>query len=315
MRQIMRLRALAALPAAFSVALLAGCGGSDNGGTRMHEVRMAAHGAEDNPELRARWTAYKALIERATGLPVKLYESSDYNGSIQAMASNQVDLAMLAGGGYANLDAQVGKLAAPILTYREAEGGTGYYSVMMVKRTSPFHTLADLKGHTLGYVDFNSTSGYLYPRAKMREEGIDPDHFFGKTTFAGGHTQAVMALENGQFDAAVLYMSGGTPQTGFSTGALYTMSRQGMVKPEDFRSVWSAGPIPNAAIVVRTDRPQSFIDTIRGAFAAMPYDDPQTWSETGQPGGSTVAAVDRSHYATIIKLRADSLAQRRKAHS
>ena len=307
----MLFRPLAALlPAALFAALLAGCG-RGGGEARMHEVRMAMTASASDPALARRWVAFKALIEKATGLPVKVYQSSDYNGTIQAVASNQVDVAALAGGGYANVDAQIGKLASPILTTRDAEGAIGYYSVVIVKRDSPYHSLADLKGRTFGYVDFNSTSGYLYPRAKMREQGIEPDTLFGKTSFSGGHTQSVLAMENGQFDAALVEMLGGTPETGFSAGPYYTLARRGLIDPKDFRIIWAAGPIPNAALVVRTDRPQSFIDTVRGAAAALPFDDPQTWSDIGQLDGSTYTAVDRSHYATIIKLRAQDIAHRR----
>lgn len=277
----------------------------------MTQVRIAGQGQQDDPAVAQRWTAYEQQIQKATGLPVKLYESSDYNGTIQAVSSNQVDVATLAGGGYANVDAQVGGLVAPILTARDAEGSIGYYSAIIVKKTSPYHTLADLKGRSLGYVDFNSTSGYLFPRAAMREQGVDPDTFFGKTSFAGGHTQSVMALENGQFDAAVIMMSGGTPTTGFTTGAFWTLARKGMIKADDYRIIWTAGPIPNGVMVVRTDRPQAFIDTVRGAIATIAYDDPKMWTEIGQRDGSTYAAVNRSHYETIIKLRADDIARRR----
>jgi phosphonate transport system substrate-binding protein len=161
------------------------------------------------------------------------------------------------------------------------------------------------------YADFNSTSGYLFPRAKMREQGFDPDTQFSKTGISGGHTQSVMAVENGQFDAAVVYMTGGTPQTGFSSGPVFHLAQLGLIKAGDFRVIWSAGPIPNTALSVRSDRPQWFIDQVRGAAAALPYDDPKTWSDIGQSDGSTYAAVDRSFYASIIKLRAQDIARHR----
>lgn len=272
---------------------------------------MAVRGSEDDPMITRRLTAYKTYIGKATGLPVKLYESSDYNGTIQALSSGQVDIATIAGGGYANVDAQIGELAQPILTVRQAEGDIGYYSGLLVMANSPYRSIQDLKGKTLGYVDFNSTSGYLFPRAVMREQGIDPDIFFGRSSFAGGHTQAVMALDNGQFDATIINMGGGDPKHGFTTGAHFTMARRGVVDLDDFRIIWTAGPIPNSAVVVRTDRPQPFIDAVRGAMAALPYDDPEVWRDIGQPDGAAFTAVTREHYAPIIKLRADDIAARR----
>jgi phosphonate transport system substrate-binding protein len=278
----------------------------------MDRVRMAVRGSEDNPAMALRWAAYGELMKAATDLKVKLYESSDYNGIIQAMVSGQVDIATVAGGSYANLHAQIGDLAVPILSVRDAEGALGYYSALIVKADSPYKSLADLKGRSLGYVDLNSTSGYLYPRAKLREDGVDPDTYFGKISFAGGHTQAVMALENGQFDATIVQIGGGTPETGFTTGALYTMARRGVIEVDDFRVLWVVGPIPNSAVVVRTDRPQSFIDSVRGAMASIAYDDPGLWTDIGQPDGATFAAVDATHYAVMARLRDEEVASRRR---
>lgn len=296
--------------------VVSGCGGQGEAASgpwreQMKQVRFAVRGAEDDPTMAKRWDVYRQYLGKATGLPVKVYESSDYNGAIQAIASGQVDMAQLAAGSYANADAQVGKLVAPILTVRQAEGAMGYYSAVVVKTNSPIRSLADMKGRSLGYVDFNSTSGYLFPRAKMREQGIDPDTYFGKTSFAGGHTQAVMALENGQFDAAVISVGGGNPVDGFTTGPIQTMARRGLVDAKAFRMIWVSGPVPNVAFVTRTDRPQAFIDVTRGALAALPYDDPDLWIGIGQPDGGALTAVDRNFYADVIKLRAADIANRR----
>jgi phosphonate transport system substrate-binding protein len=307
----MLFRPLAALlPAALLTALLGGCG-RGGGEAQMHEVRMAVRSQAADPRIARRWSAFKAVFERATGLPVTLYQSTDYNGVIQAFASNQVDVAELAPDSYANVDAQIGTLAAPILAIREPEGAMGYYSGVVVKAGSPYRSLQDLRGHSLVYPDFNSTSGYLFPRGKMREQGFDPDKVFSKTGISGGHLQSVMAVENGQYDAAVVYLSGGTPQTGFAAGPIVRLAQLGMIKSGDFRIIWTAGPMPTTALSVRADRPQSFIDAVRGAAAALPYDDPKTWDDVGQINGSTFAAVDRSFYAPIIKLRAEDIAHRR----
>lgn len=308
-----------ALAAAWLGACVAACGGPRNAGVAaegdwrsgMSEVRMSIRGAEDDPDMIRQWDAYQAYLSQAIGLPVKFFEATDYNGTIQAVASGQVDIAQMGGGSYANVDAQIGPLAAPILVSRQAEGNVGYYSALMVKADSPYKTLEDLRGKTLGYVDFNSTSGYLYPRMMMRRMGVDPDTFFGKTAFSGGHTQAVMALDRGQFDAVLVNVSGGSPETGFTTGAHFTMAQRGLVDIRDFRIVWSVGEIPNSPIVVRTDRPQAFIDLVRGAYATIPYDHPDVLRQMGVADGSDYAAVDRAVYTDIIALREADIAERR----
>jgi phosphonate transport system substrate-binding protein len=283
----------------------------DDWRAELKTVKMAVSGNNDDPQIVRRRDVYRTYLTEALGVPVRLYEAADFNGVIQAVSSGQVDIAAIAGGGYANVDAQVGDKVAPMLTLRQAEGETGYYSALVVRADSPVKSLADMRGRTLGYVDYNSTSGYLYPRAAMRRQGIDPDAFFGRTSFAGAHTQAVMALANGQFEATILQVSGGTPETGFTRGPLRTLSREGMIDIDDFRIVWTAGPIPSEAMITRTDRPQAMIDLARGALAALPYDRPELWPEIGQLEGSAYTAIDREHYREIIELRKAELAQRR----
>jgi phosphonate transport system substrate-binding protein len=304
---------------ALGVLALCGCGKPESGAPAgdwrhgMKELKMAVSGSNDDPQLVRRRAVYRDHLTKALGIPVKLYESSDYNGVIQAISSGQVDVAQMAGGGYANVDAQVGDKVAPILTPRQAEGETGYYSALVVRADSPVKSLADMKGRSLGYVDYNSTSGYLFPRAKMRQQGIDPDTFFGQTSFAGAHTQAVMALANHQFEGAILQASGGDPQNGFTRGPLQTMARKGLIDLKDFRIVWTAGPIPSEATVVRTDRPQAMIDAIRGALGALPYDEPELWPDIGQLDGSALTAVNRAHYKDVIALRREEMALHRGA--
>lgn len=275
------------------------------------QLKFAVQGDEADPQRARRWDAYRAYLTEVTGIPVRTYESTDYNGTIQAIAAGQVDIASMGGGSYANVDDQVGELVVPFLLSRQAEGNEGYYSAIMVKADSPYKSIEDLRGRNLGFVDFNSTSGYLYPRFKMREQGIDPETYFGKTLMAGGHTQSMLALANGQVDATIVNVSGGTPETGFTTGAHITLAREGMLKLSDYRIVWTAGPMSNAPLVMRTDRPQALKDLIRGAMAAMAYDQPEIWADIAQLQGSTLVAVDRRAYLDIIAMRKADIAERR----
>ena len=315
-------RAAAMIVGALTALSLAGCDRAPSGSAQennwrsnIKQVRMGVTAGEEGAVVLGTWQKYQIYLESITGLSTKLYRASDYNGIIQAMASGQVDVGQLGPAAYASLDAQVGPKVAPILIQRSPEGATGYYSGILVRADSPYHRLEDLKGKTIGYVDYNSTSGYLYPRWKLREQGLDPDKFFSKSAITGGHTQGVLALANRQFDCVAFVASGGTPDTGFTTGAYYELSRRGLIKIEDFRIIWTAGPIPNSPIAVRTDTPQAFQDVVRGALAAMPYDDPQAWADSGVNPGNTYVAADRSTFSEVIAVRNQEIAQRRASRS
>lgn len=305
--------------AALGVLLLAAsCGkpegsefAADDWRSEIGTLKMAVEGDVADPEVARRWTGYSEYLERALGLPVKTFQATDYNGVIQAVSSGQVEFAQMGAGSYANIDAQIGDKASPLFVIRQAEGNTGYYSAIIVAADSPYRSLQDLKGKSIAFVDFNSTSGYLYPRKMMRSEGIDPDTHFSKSMLAGGATEATMALVNGQVDSAMINASGGTPETGFTTGSHLSLIRRGLIGPDEVRIIWTAGPMPNSPIVIRADRPQEFIDLLRGALAVVPYDEPEIWADIGQADGGSFAAVDRSFFSEIIEIRAEDIAARR----
>ncbi|MBU2587283.1 MAG: phosphate/phosphite/phosphonate ABC transporter substrate-binding protein [Alphaproteobacteria bacterium] len=301
--------------------LLAGCGSDvpdlppGSWQADMGRLRIAVRGDEADPDSAARWDGYRAHFEEITGLPVETFEATDYNGVIQAVASGQVDMAVMGAASYANVNAQIGSLAVPFATVRQAEGTMGYYSAIAVRSGSPYRTLADLEGKTIAYVDFNSTSGYVFPRRTMRDQGIDPDTFFARSIMAGGATQALVAMANGRVDAAMVTVSAGTPETGFAAGSHITVGRRGLVDPDDIRLIWTAGTIPNSPFVIRTDRPKPFIDIMRGALAMLPYEKPEVWEQMGQVSGGTFVPVNEATYAGVVALRNADIAQRRSGGS
>ncbi|MEL6829149.1 MAG: phosphate/phosphite/phosphonate ABC transporter substrate-binding protein [Pseudomonadota bacterium] len=287
---------------------------SDSGDWRdqVKTLKMGSKASEDDAIALRRIGLVQEVLEEATGIPVKIYQSNDYNGIIQALAAGQLDISTMGAGSYANVYAQIGDDAVPVLVRRDVFGASGYYSTIVVKADSPYQTIHDLKDQTLAYVDFNSTSGYIYPRWAMREEGIEPDIYFDRAAMAGGHIQSIMALANGQFDATVVAANSGTPETGFANGTLPRLARRGMIDLEDFRTIWAAGPIPNSPYVMRSELPQELQDIIRGAIASLPYDSPGAQVEMGRLPGSDYRAVDKDFFELIIRMRDTEIKRHRQ---
>ena len=160
---------------------LSGCGSGGGGATpsdpgdwrsQVHTIRIGVRGSEEDPMVLKRWDALERHLSDAAGVPVKIYQASDYNGVIQAMASGQIEMASMGAGSFANLYSQIGDMAVPIATKRDSHGLRGYYSSIVVRSDSNYHSIEDLQGKSLAFIDFNSTSGYIYPRWMMRNEGI-----------------------------------------------------------------------------------------------------------------------------------------------
>ena len=92
---------------------------------------------------------------------------------------------------------------------------------------------------------------------ELKENGYKPDEFFGRTGFAGGHEQGVVAVLNKQYDAGVTWTSGiGEFDKGYTAGNLAKMVEKGALNMKDIRILWKSNLISNGPNVVRTDLPK-----------------------------------------------------------
>ena len=103
-----------------------------------------------------------------------------------------------------------------------------------MKADSPYQKLEDLKGKNLGLVDPNSTSGNNVPRFAMNKMGIKPEEFFANVVYTGSHENAIIALQQGQVDAAFNWWNDE------NESMLRRMERKDMAKYDDFRMIFKS---------------------------------------------------------------------------
>lgn len=281
---------------------------------QIKELRIGITGPENAAARMGRLDRYIALLKERLGIPVSFVQASDYAGIVQAMASKQIELAVVGASAYASMYDETDGNVEPLVTNREIDGSTGYYAALFVRADSPFKTLQDLKGRSVAYPDPNSTSGYLFPRAFLRKRGIDPDRFFGRSGFAGGHNQTVVAVLHRQYDAGITWTSGvGDPKEGYSRGTFRIMA---LAKPpeldvKDIRVVELFGPIPNGPTVVRKDLPQELKDMLRGILTTLHYVDHETFVSLTGGEGQGYVPVPHEFYDQVIEFRQAEKAARR----
>lgn len=158
--------------------------GPRTGAPSIKELSFGVSSAENERDAVARFEPFAGYLTRKLGVPVHVLWSSDYAAVIQALKSNRIQFARIGAANYALGRKVMGDRIEPVGTDQAEDGSTGYYSVVVVRADSPYHSLADLRGKILAWADPNSGSGYAVPLYYMKKQGIDPATFFSNTPFS-----------------------------------------------------------------------------------------------------------------------------------
>lgn len=178
-------------------------------------------------------------LQSKIGMPVVPFVATDYNGIIEALRSGKLDVAYLGPFSYV-LATSVADVEAFSVAVTKKTGQSAYKSVILARKDSGIHSLADLKGHTFAFVDPSSASGHLFPKAGLEQAGFAPDSLFKRVIFSGSHDASILAVENKKVDAAAV-----------ADRIFASAVAKGVVKQDDFEIVWSSRPIPESPMVWR----------------------------------------------------------------
>jgi len=277
------------------------------------QIRIGVLGGENEADRMGRYGAYGRLIEETFGVPVRLFQASDYSGVVQAFAGRHIEMASMSPAAYAAAWVESNGNVEPFLVTQEADGSTSYIAVMFTRADSGITSLEQMRGKAMAWSDPNSASGYLFPRAALRQQGINPETFFGRSGFAGGHEQAIVAVLGRQYDAGVTWSSAvGEESEGFSRGMLRATAEKGLLNMRDIRIIWRSGPIQNGPLVVRKDTPAAFKADMTAFHLALPTANPEIHRAVER--GSTIGWVPTRHedYELFVQMRREEQQQRRQ---
>ena len=268
------------------------------------EFRIGFLGDEAAQDIIARNECLVEYVEAAYGVPAKMFTFKDYAGTMESFAGGNLDYTWFGASGYAGLYLQNPDIGEPIMTRMQPTGDTGYYSVMVTRADSGIEDLESMKGKSLGFADPNSTSGYLIPSIELVDKLGDLDSFFSETGFQGGHENGVLAMLNGDVDAAVTWVSGvGAWEEGYTSGNLRKMVDKGILNMDDIKQIWSSNLIPNGPIVVRKELPKEAKDTLLGMKQWILENDPECNENIANGIVRAWVPVDHSFYEVIVKAR------------
>lgn len=168
-------------------------GGSGNS----NEIVLGFNPAENVDTVEANAKALSKIVEAQTGLKLKTFVATDFGSLVEAMRSGQVNLAFLPGFSFIQAERHAG---GKVLLKAVRKGRAFYYAAIITAKPE-LKTLQDLKGKTIAWTDPSSASGHIMPKSALMDLKIDPDTFFSKQVFAGGHDALVLSVLNGTVDA------------------------------------------------------------------------------------------------------------------
>jgi len=252
-----------------------------------------------------RWDHFATYMQSCMKVEkVTMRVASDYSAIVEAQANGDVQLHWAGPAAYAiGWDISGGNME-PIAMDVSKDGELGYRWVIAVKADSPYQTLDDLKGKTLGWATPGSASGYVLPMQYFRENGMvdknnEPVHF-GALVQTGSHDNGFVSVIQGNIDATTNWYY--SPKSGAHTRA----AGAGTIKLDDIRFIFESDIVPNAPFVVTKDLPEPMKQTMRQCIVNMPWADPEAFAKVGKDTFGGFAVASHEDYINFIKLRLET---------
>lgn len=184
---------------------------------------------------------------------VRLQTASDYNGILKLLVRGDIDIAWLA----SNISVEARNNPEVQLLVKPIRFGTDYYrGIIIARQDSGIRGLKDLKGKKFAWVEKESASGYIFPKALLLEAGTDPEKDFAEAQFLGKHDAVVLNVLLGKYDA----------------GACYDDARNTLrdkAKMDELTILATTEEISNEPIVCRKSLPPDLIEKIKQAFLEL----------------------------------------------
>lgn len=249
-----------------------------------------------------RWAPMAPYLAKCLGIEkVTMRVTNDYSGIIEAMVQGDVQLAWLGPAQYAIAHELTKGDVHPVAMDMSKDGEIGYKWVVVVKANSPYKTLADLKGKSMGWPTPTSASGYVLPMHYFRQVGYvseknEPIHF-SRMVQTGSHDNSLISVVNGTVDAATNWYYSPT------AGAHMRAIGVGTIKAEDIRFIHESPIVPNAPFTTRKSYPEEMKSKMTECMTNMPKNDPVAWATVGKDIFGGFAPTTHAAYADFIALR------------
>jgi phosphate/phosphite/phosphonate ABC transporter binding protein len=145
-------------------------------------------------------------LSHTLGLPVQVGVRESYEETLLGMERGEIDAARLGQYAFALAQARFGARAlvnAIDIAAADDVAPAPYRSVIITRADSGITNLVELRGAEFGFVDRNSTTGYLVPTFLLEQAGLDPAIDI-QSHFLLSHQAVAEAVERGELLAGAV---------------------------------------------------------------------------------------------------------------
>lgn len=189
----------------------------------------------------------------------RLILAKDYSGILDKLQAGDIDVAWLGTVPYVEGRDRF-KLKPLVKPVRF--GSDVYRGLIITRQDSGIKRLDDLKGKRFAWVEKESASGYLFPKALLISAGVNPAADFSEAAFLYKHDAVVLNVLLGKFDA----------------GACYDDARKTLPDKEKINELTilaTTEDIANEPIVCREDMAPDLQKAIKESLLKLNIEDPK----------------------------------------
>ena len=188
-------------------------------------------------EMKDKAEQFASLLSKQIKKDVSIFIPDNYQGLVTAMSEKRVDFAFFTAMSFVYAE----KEANAKVLLKSVWDNPYYFSTIVSHPDSEIHSLADLKGKKIAFVDTKSTSGFLMPSLKLKQAGLDYQE-----VFSGNHKASVEKLMKREVDAIAVFANDDKA----SKGAWNVYFDKGHFQP---KVLWVSQPLPTDPFTVRED--------------------------------------------------------------
>lgn len=270
-------------------AFLSACGNSEEGSStseteeQQEPFTIGVIPAQTEGEMEGAMEKLQSILSEELGREVDIEVYPDYNGVVESMNYNQIDMAYL--GPLTHVIAQERSNAQAIVT-QLVDGEPFYHSYIITHQDNPWSTLEDLLENPeevdFAFGDPNSTSGSLIPSIELQDRGVyesEQEHQFNTVRFTGSHDATALSVQNKQVDAGAI------------DSAIYNqLIESEKIDEEQLKVIWESEPLFQYPWSVLESTDEETIETLREAFLAI--DDQEILDAFGASGFTEASNED-----------------------